>query len=61
MKKWEVYEMFYDVINGTRSEIRYSKGYKVFDEVYDELKEKYSLIRTEYYDGTELVKIERGE
>lgn len=42
MTKAKVYDIFY-----TQSEIQFSKGYKIFEEVYEELKDKLNLDREE--------------
>lgn len=47
MKKYEVINEFYDLRNGTRKTINFSKGYEVFEEVYNEYKDKFNLKRKE--------------
>lgn len=42
MKKCDVINMFYN-----QKEVRFSKGYKVFEEVYEELKDELNLKREE--------------
>lgn len=53
----KVYDMFY-----TQDKIQFSKGYKVFEEAYEELKEKLNLKREEQSQGLwTLVIITKGE
>ena len=53
----KVYDMFY-----TQDKIQFSKGYKVFEEAYEELKEKLNLKREEKSQGLwTLVIITKGE
>lgn len=47
MKKYEVINMFYELRNGTMKKINFSKGYQVFEEVYNEYKDKFNLKREE--------------
>ena len=42
MEKSKVYEIFFN-----QSEIKFNKGYKVFEEVYEELKDMLHLKREE--------------
>lgn len=42
MDKAKVYDIFYD-----QEKICFSKGYKVFEEIYEELKDKLNLQREE--------------
>lgn len=55
MEKSNVINMFCELISGKRDKIQFSKGYEVFEEVYDEIingadyldNKKYNLERTE--------------
>ena len=53
----KVYDMIY-----IQDKVQFSKGYKVFEEVYEELKEKLNLKREEKSQGLwTLVIITKGE
>lgn len=47
MDKEEVIEIFNDLISGKREEISFSRGYKVFEEMYKEFSKDFNLIRVE--------------
>lgn len=57
MDKAKVYDIFYD-----QEKICFSKGYKVFEEIYEELKDKLNLQREEekHVGWTEVV-IRKGD
>lgn len=46
MELWQVYDKFYD-----QQTIKFSKGYKEFEEAYEELKEELNLQREEISHG----------
>ena len=50
MKKEKIYDIFYDLINGGRNHVLYHKGYKDFEEIYEELKDEGKLKREEQDD-----------
>lgn len=52
MELWQIYDKFYD-----QKEIKFSKGYKQFEEAYEELKDELNLQREEIPHGnwTEVV------
>ena len=54
MKKDKIYNIFYDLINGGRNHVLYHKGYKEFEETYEELKEEGQL-KKEEQDGIIIV------
>lgn len=57
MKKSKVYDIFY-----LQDEISFSKGYKVFEEVYEELKDKLNLKREENKNNPwPIIKITKGD
>lgn len=48
MKKDEVIKIFNDLIAGERREIEFSKGYKIFEEVYNAFASNFKLKRREF-------------
>lgn len=48
MGKDEVIKMFNDLIAGERREIEFSKGYRIFEEIYNAFASEFKLIRREF-------------
>lgn len=48
MDKDVVIKMFNDLISGERREIEFSKGYRIFEEVYNAFASEFKLTRREF-------------
>ena len=48
MERDEVIKMFNDLISGERREIEFSKGYRIFEEVYNAFAREFKLTRREF-------------
>ena len=48
MDKDDVINMFNDLIAGARREIEFSKGYRIFEEIYNAFASEFKLTRREF-------------